>query len=255
MHRPTLSRALLVSLRHSSSSSSSSQIHPAYPARDRLDPSTVELLDDQTLGTRERRRRRRASDLERRSEDRSASETLGSPQKVNGDIERDTQDWDAISEGFSQSPQTTAGPSRAFSVSHAENVDVEESEYFAPRDERRSPASVFGSKRIGSVVLPGQLIDGIQKQIDGKPSMVKNIAHPSFLMLFLFDHHHYIMPSQQKQTLATFDKPISPFCRTRTPQPPHLLRTKLSVPPVSTLKHRLWLWRKQQLFCRDSTLS
>lgn len=38
------------------------------------------------------------------------------------------------------------------------------------REERRSPAAVFGSKRIGSVVLPEQLLDSIQRQIDGKPS-------------------------------------------------------------------------------------
>lgn len=36
------------------------------------------------------------------------------------------------------------------------------------REERRSPAAVFGSKRIGSVVLPEQLLDSIQREIDGK---------------------------------------------------------------------------------------
>lgn len=35
------------------------------------------------------------------------------------------------------------------------------------REERRSPAAVFGSKRIGSVVLPEQLLDSIQRQVDG----------------------------------------------------------------------------------------
>lgn len=38
-----------------------------------------------------------------------------------------------------------------------------------PRKERRSPAAVLGSKRIGLVVLPDQLVDGIQREINGTP--------------------------------------------------------------------------------------
>ena len=46
----------------------------------------------------------------------------------------------------------------------------EDDEYAAewePREERRSPAAVLGSKRIGLVVLPEQLVDGIQAEISG----------------------------------------------------------------------------------------
>lgn len=35
------------------------------------------------------------------------------------------------------------------------------------REERRSPAAVFGSKRIGSVVLPESMLEAIQREIDG----------------------------------------------------------------------------------------
>jgi hypothetical protein len=46
----------------------------------------------------------------------------------------------------------------------------EDDEYPAewePREERRSPAAVLGSKRIGLVVLPEQLVDGVQSEING----------------------------------------------------------------------------------------
>ncbi|RXK34662.1 3-methyl-2-oxobutanoate hydroxymethyltransferase [Tremella mesenterica] len=38
------------------------------------------------------------------------------------------------------------------------------------RPERRSPAAVLGSKRIGSVILPQALIDGVQREIYGEKS-------------------------------------------------------------------------------------
>lgn len=43
-----------------------------------------------------------------------------------------------------------------------------EGQEWESREERRSPAAVLGSKRIGLVVLPEQLVDGIQSEINGE---------------------------------------------------------------------------------------
>jgi hypothetical protein len=43
----------------------------------------------------------------------------------------------------------------------------EEPDYAEARDERRSPAAVLGSKRLGLVVLPDQLAEAVQNEING----------------------------------------------------------------------------------------
>ena len=70
---------------------------------------------------------------------------------------------------------STVGPPPVSDASDAMNRatrrpsnDMEDEEEDGERrDERRSPAAVLGSKRIGSVVLPEELIDGIETAITG----------------------------------------------------------------------------------------
>lgn len=68
-----------------------------------------------------------------------------------------------------------ASPIRGTSRSESEvNTDVEhaylEDEEWAPREERRSPAAVFGSKRVGLETIPRRLEENIQSEINSVSS-------------------------------------------------------------------------------------
>lgn len=65
----------------------------------------------------------------------------------------------------SSSPEGDHGPS----PQHGE-VELEmpeDPDYAEAREERRSPAAVLGSKRLGLVVLPDQLAEAVQNEING----------------------------------------------------------------------------------------
>lgn len=49
-----------------------------------------------------------------------------------------------------------------------EAAEGEEEEYADRREERRSPAMVLGTKKIGMVVLPDGLVKGVQDAIEGE---------------------------------------------------------------------------------------
>lgn len=113
-------------------------------------------------------------ELENRSKEGPSTERVYDSKDQDGTLKDDTRAEADVGEGSSYSVRAMAGPSRSSSSTHPEDIDVDEFNHLESREERRSPASVFGSKRIGSVVLPMQLIDGIQKQIDGKQHMISS---------------------------------------------------------------------------------
>jgi hypothetical protein len=47
-------------------------------------------------------------------------------------------------------------------------LGAEEDEAWIPREERRSPAAVFGSKRLGLETIPRRMEENIQSEIDSK---------------------------------------------------------------------------------------
>jgi hypothetical protein len=68
--------------------------------------------------------------------------------------------------GFSSSTTTTNRISN-LSVGN-EQTTPEEDEDWAPREERRSPAAVFGSKRVGLETIPRRMDENIQSEINSK---------------------------------------------------------------------------------------
>lgn len=65
----------------------------------------------------------------------------------------------------SSSPEGNHGPSPQHG--ELELQMPEEPDYAEAREERRSPAAVLGSKRLGLVVLPDQLAEAVQNEING----------------------------------------------------------------------------------------
>jgi hypothetical protein len=97
---------------------------------------------------------------------------LNEERRVEGDewIVTESEDLSAVDAARSSSTQLSGESSEGETVSSGFRDKGEEENEFelAGREERRSPAAVFGSKRIGSVVLPEQLLQAIQREIDGK---------------------------------------------------------------------------------------
>ena len=57
-------------------------------------------------------------------------------------------------------------------------VREESEEEWEPREERRSPAAVFGSKRVGLEIIPEGLEERIKAEIAGKLSPIVSIPLP-----------------------------------------------------------------------------
>lgn len=97
---------------------------------------------------------------------------LNEERRVEGDEWVVTESHDLLAEDAAQSsPDRLSGESsEGATVSSTSRGNREEDSEFelAGREERRSPAAVFGSKRIGSVVLPEQLLQAIQREIDSE---------------------------------------------------------------------------------------
>jgi hypothetical protein len=66
---------------------------------------------------------------------------------------------------FGASPIRTTTASEIESNRDVDNTYLEEEEW-TPREERRSPAAVFGSKRIGLETIPRRLEENIQSEIN-----------------------------------------------------------------------------------------
>ncbi len=144
----------------------SSVVPPLAPTR--LDPSTASLLNDLNLGlgssgnggsSRERRREERQRRGVDKRDGRDEVEILTEP-----------EDLKQSSHASSSSSQNTGQDLFGLSNRHGDaeerdsNNEMEDS---GSRDPRRSPASLFGTKRIGMVVLPDELKRAVQKEIDG----------------------------------------------------------------------------------------
>ena len=55
--------------------------------------------------------------------------------------------------------------SQSMALDRERGIEEEEEEW-APREERRSPAAVFGSKRVGLEVVPRRMEENIQSEIN-----------------------------------------------------------------------------------------
>lgn len=75
----------------------------------------------------------------------------------------DRLDWDALGSDGEHAYEAPEGLDR-----HAFEGEDGMDEYGAPRAERRSPAAVLGTKRIGVVVLPDPLIEAVTTHIKGE---------------------------------------------------------------------------------------
>jgi hypothetical protein len=77
---------------------------------------------------------------------------------------------------FTSHPLTDPSPGYGLNkLDEGRGVEEEEDEW-VPREERRSPAAVFGSKRVGLEVVPRRMEENIQSEINSM----------SLLHLFLF---------------------------------------------------------------------
>jgi hypothetical protein len=67
--------------------------------------------------------------------------------------------------------------------------EAQEGSYWdGPRDERRSPAAVYGTKHVGMVVLPWELEHNVSKAVEGEPT--QNSAQ--FLLKFIESDKHQL---------------------------------------------------------------
>ncbi len=137
-----------------------------WPARERLDETTVGLLDDLSLGTK--RLGRRSLSYEDEDDGGGGSSTqVASAKRQAGDPPPKSADGSSPTD--SSGRLSSLAPRPSYLSQHGEQYEDAQEEQ---REERRSPAAIFGSKRIGSVVLPQQLVEGVQSRIDGGPEQV-----------------------------------------------------------------------------------
>lgn len=128
---PHISHASPLAVHARASSSRPSVIPPSHPVPE-LDPSFDALLGDMQMAMRGRAK-------------------VSSPSASSYEVRDDE---------ISPVAPRSAEP---------EEADAEaEADGWEPRAERRSPAAVLGAKRIGMVVLPPKLAEGIQQAITGE---------------------------------------------------------------------------------------
>ncbi|KAJ9101137.1 hypothetical protein QFC21_003355 [Naganishia friedmannii] len=169
--------------------SSTTPERPSLP-RLNLDVSTSSLLHDLHLGTGStegsdttktggvgaRRKYRRPIIL-----DEKELEALNEERRIEGTEEWILTEAQEDRDARNLYSRTGGDDSRAssFQSSIGEGSTNEHDSEHQGREERRSPAAVFGTKRIGSVVLPEKLQDAIQQQIDATED--KKILRQAYL--------------------------------------------------------------------------
>jgi hypothetical protein len=85
----------------------------------------------------------------------------------------------------------------------------EEEEAWTPREERRSPAAVFGSKRLGLETIPRRMEENIQSEIDSQPNLQACLIQAELIT----DHH----PREIREAfLSTFDPPSKSRSKSRS---------------------------------------
>lgn len=87
---------------------------------------------------------------------------------------------------FASHPLTNPEQHSQSSNSGASREVEEEEEEWTPREERRSPAAVFGSKRVGLEVVPTRMEENIQSEIN---SMSLNLYSILPWRELIVDHH------------------------------------------------------------------
>jgi hypothetical protein len=75
------------------------------------------------------------------------------------------------------SPRSSSIPSGPIDGHELEHEVGEETEGWQAREERRSPAAVFGSKRVGLEIIPETLEERIQAQISGLSPSLRLSSH------------------------------------------------------------------------------
>lgn len=119
------------------------------PARHaQLDESYHPFMNDMLMGS-SRQRPNRASAI---------------PDRQDQDVEV-TEDTSAVASSSSPS-------------AYAQSAESEYDHEDGGREERRAPATVIGAKRVGLVILPEQLTESIQQEINGKLGLV--VTRPSW---------------------------------------------------------------------------
>jgi hypothetical protein len=71
---------------------------------------------------------------------------------------------------FTSHPLTDPSPGYGLNKLDGSREAEEEEEEWVPREERRSPAAVFGSKRVGLEVVPRRMEENIQSEINSMSS-------------------------------------------------------------------------------------
>jgi hypothetical protein len=122
--------------------------------------------------------------------DKVRSIRLGNPLQAAGpsrgiNTQPDSRIDDSV---FTSHPLTDPSPSYGLvnKVDEGREVEEEEEEW-VPREERRSPAAVFGSKRVGLEVVPRRMEENIQSEINSMSqfhspltSMITSLPHFQF---------------------------------------------------------------------------
>lgn len=163
----------------SRSSSESAKPERASLPRLNLDESTASLLHDLHLGTGSSDKHQIGNSRSRRRYERplimdeKELEALNEERRNDSDewIVTESQDLHAEDNADPTSRRLSGGSSGVQTSAPRSGETREYDQELEPpsREERLSPAAVFGSKRIGSVVLPEQLLEAIQREIDGMP--------------------------------------------------------------------------------------
>ncbi|KAJ9118646.1 hypothetical protein QFC22_003866 [Naganishia vaughanmartiniae] len=186
----SLAHSAVLPIENPSTGTSSTTTEKSILPRLNLDASTSSLLHDLHLGTGSlegsdttktggvgaRRKYRRPIIL-----DEKELEALNDGRRVEG-----TEEWILTEAQEEQDARNldgrTSGDDSHVSSLHSsmgEESTNENDTEDQRREERRSPAAVFGTKRIGSVILPEKLQEAIQQQIDSTED--KKILRQAYL--------------------------------------------------------------------------
>ena len=112
--------------------------------------------------------------------DKLRSIRLGNPLRVAGPSRGINTQPNSIDDSvFTSHPLTDPSPGYGLinKLDGTKGLEEEEEEW-VPREERRSPAAVFGSKRVGLEVVPRRMEENIQSEIN-------SMSHLQFLITIL----------------------------------------------------------------------
>jgi len=136
-----------------------------------LDSSTINLLDDMSLGigsSHRSSRRKRPLIYEDENAAKDALDRSRAGQEVDGEIGDDVLLDHLMSESEEMEALDEVARFAGDDLFASFKGDSGELDSSISREGRLSPAASFGSKRIGMVVLPEELASAVQKRVDGE---------------------------------------------------------------------------------------